>query len=536
VKDIRSILATTLSILLAMPAGVFAASHREAPLTALDHAADITDFFAFRSYDDPTKITFILNVDPLLEPANGPNYFPFDPSIVYAIHIDNDYDAVEEISFEFQFTTTIRAPGVFTGFVGVGNGVNAPANAPHAPTAANGTYTFQIGSPILPPAITALDGPGSAGLSLQQTYTVTLVQGSGSTATRTDLTNGMKLVAVPSNVGARTMPNYPALAAQGIFSLGNGVTVFAGTVDDPFYIDLGAIFDSLNFRPNNFFAGATSASGGALPILSSTQDANDSVNYGVDMVSGYNVNSIAIQVPISMVTQRGMPVIGTWGTTSRLRTTVRPANPTAAAPTPASYVQVQRMGNPLINELIIGTGSKDTWSMTPPSQDAQFAPFALDPLIARVMNAAFGLAVPDPPRTDLLPLVQYSGPFAGPGSSAGPVADLLRIDTSVAPTPKASRRRLGLLVGDAAGFPNGRRVSDDVTDIALRVVAGVLCSASCTSGGAPFYAATVPLLGDGVNTNDVPYQETFPYVGWAHSGRDRRHVDPGETGCTPNCP
>ena len=533
-KDVRSILATTMAILLAMPAGVFAASHREAPLTALDHAADITDFYAFRSYEDPTKVTFILNVDPLLEPANGPNYFPFDPSIVYAIHVDNTYDAVEDISFEFRFTTTVRAPGVFTGFVGVGNGVVSPANAPHV-TSTNGTFA-QTGAPVIPPAITALDGPGSDGLSLQQTYTVTMVQGSGANATRTDLTNGMKLVAVPSNVGPRTMPNYPALAAQGIYSLGSGIKVFAGTVDDPFYIDLGATFDTFNFRPNNFFAGATTSSGGVLPILSQSQDANDSTNYSVDMVSGYNVNSIAIQVPISMVIQNGMPVIGTWGTTSRLRTTVRPADPNAATPGPGDYVQVQRMGNPLINELIIGTGSKDTWSMTPPSQDMQFASYALDPLLARVMNAAYGLSVPDPPRTDLLPLVQYVGPFAGPGSSAGPVADLLRLDTSVAPTPKTSRRRLGLLAGDGAGFPNGRRVSDDVTDVALRVVAGVLCSASCTSAGNAFSPSTVPLLGDGVNTNDVAYQETFPYVGWAHSGRDRRHVDPTETACTPNCP
>jgi len=536
VKDVRSILATTLSILMALPAGSFAASHREAPSTALDHAADITDFYAFRSYDDPTKLTFILNVDPFLEPANGPNYFPFDPSIVYSIHVDNNYDAVEDISFEFKFTTTVRAPGVFTGFVGVGSGVNAPANAPHTPAAADGTFAPQVGSPVLPPAITALDGPGSGGLSLQQSYTVTMVQGSGDKATRTDLTSGMKLVAVPTNVGPRTMPNYPALAKQGIYSLSNGVSVFAGTVDDPFYIDLGATFDSFNFRANNFFAGATSSSGTPLPILSQTQDTNDATNYSVDMVSGFNVNTIAIQVPISMVAQNGKPVIGTWGTTSRPRTTVRPPDPKAPAPGPGDYVQVQRMGNPLINELIIGTGSKDTWSMTAPSQDAQFAPFALDPLIARALNAAFGLPVPDPPRTDLLPLVQYSGPFAGPGTSPGPVADLLRLDTSVNPSPKNSRKRLGLLAGDGAGFPNGRRVSDDVTDVALRVVAGVLCGSSCTSAGAPFNAATVPLLGDGVNTNDVAYQETFPYVAWSHSGRDRRHVDPGESACTPACP
>jgi len=518
--------------MMALPASSFAASHREAPLTALDHAADITDFYAFRSYDDPSKVTFILNVDPLLEPANGPNYFPFDPSIVYAIHIDNTYDAVEDVSFEFRFTTTIRAPGLFTAFVGVGNGVNAPANAPITQTSSPGN--IPLNAQVLPPAITALDGPGSAGLSLQQTYTVTMVQGSGDKAVRTDLTGGKKLIAVPSNVGPRTMPNYPALAKQGIFGLGDGITVFAGTVDDPFYIDLGAAFDSFNFRMNNFFAGATSPSGVALPVLSRTQDANDATNYNVDMVSGYNVNSIAIEVPISMVTQNGKPVIGTWGTTSRLRTTVRPTDPDVN-PSAADFVQVQRMGNPLINELIIGTGSKDTWSMTPPSQDAQFAPYALDPLIARALNAAFGVAVPDPPRTDLLPLVQYAGPFAGPGSSPGPIADLLRLDTSAMPAAKTSRKRLGLLAGDTAGFPNGRRVSDDVTDVALRVVAGVLCSA-CTTGGAPFNAANVPLLGDGVNTNDVAYQETFPYVGWAHSGRDRRHVDPGETACAPNCP
>ncbi len=534
-NDVRSILAPTLALLMAIPAPVFAASHREAPLTALDHAADITDFYAFRSYDDPSKMTFILNVDPLLEPSNGPTYFPFDPSIVYAIHVDNTYDAVEDVSFEFRFTTAIRAPGVFTALVGVGSGVTSPANAPVAINA-NGTYTTQIGAPLIPPGITALDGPGSGGLNLQQTYTVTMVVGSGATATRTDLTNGMKLVAVPSNVGPRTMPDYPTLAAQGVYSLGNGVSVFAGTVDDPFYIDLGAAFDSLNFRPNNFFAGATSASGAALPILSRTQDANDSVNYGVDMVSGFNVNTIAIQVPISMVAQNGKPVIGTWGTTSRLRMTVRPPDPNASAPMPSDYVQVQRMGNPLINELIIGLGAKDTWSMSQPSRDAQFNQFHLDPLLARVMNAAFGLAVPDPPRTDLLPLLQYSGPFAGAGSSPGPVADLLRIDTSVPPTSQSSRKRLGLLAGDGAGFPNGRRVSDDVTDVALRVVAGALCPTSCTSAGAPFVAANVPALGDGVNTNDVAYQETFPYVAWAHSGRDRRHVDPGEPGCTPKCP
>jgi hypothetical protein len=312
------------------------------------------------------------------------------------------------------------------------------------------------------------------------------------------------------------MPNYPALAAQGIYTLDNGIKVFAGTVDDPFYIDLGAAFDSLNFR--------TAAGGG---VLSAAADADDHTNTAPDYVSGYNVNTIAIEVPISMLTSTGtvLPAtsknatLGFWGTTSRRSVTVRRApSPLASS---GAWSQVQRMGNPLINELIIGTGSKDMWSMSQPVNDSQFASFDLDPLLARVLNAIYGIAIPTPPRTDLLPLVTYAPPIAAPGTTAGPIADLLRLNTGVAPTPENSRKRLGLLAGDAAGFPNGRRVSDDVTDIAARAVAGVLAG--------PQYNYPI---GDGVNTNDVPYQETFPYVAWAQSGRQRRHIDPGEAGCT----
>lgn len=506
----KSILCVVLAAGLATPPRGFAASHREAPITALDHKADITDFFAFVSYDDPTKVTFLLNVDPLLEPGNGPNYFPFDDTIQYAIRIDNNNDAQEDVTFLFQFQTEIRAPNVFTGFVGAGGGINAPANSP-APVAP--------GTPIVPPAITALDGMGSEGFSLRQRFTVTMVKNGVSTP----LTNqaGAPLFAVPSNVGPRTMPNYTALAAQGVYSLGNGMRVFAGTVDDPFYIDLGAAFDSLNFR-----AGA----GGG--VLSPAQDADDHTNTAPDTVSGYNVNTIAIEVPIALLTSTGTRVaatspaatIGAWGTTARPRTLVRRAPLPAASS--GSFAQIQRMGNPLINELIIGTGYKDYWSMSQPKDDSQFAAFDLDPLLARVLNAVYGINVPTPPRTDLLPLVTYAPPIAASGTPAGPVADLLRLNTGVAPTAAASRRRLGLLAGDAAGFPNGRRVSDDVTDIAARAVAGVFNPA--------FNVAPNNRIGDGVNTNDLPYQETFPYVAFAQSGRDRRHADPGEAGCTMN--
>jgi hypothetical protein len=490
-----------MSAFLAAPPFAFAASHREAPITSLDHPADITDFYAFVSYDDPTKATFIMDVDPFLEPANGPNYFPFDPNVVYSIKIDNDYDAVEEVSFEFRFKTEIRAPGLFTGFVGAGNGIPVPSNGPSG---------LAAGTALIPPAITALDGAGAAGFSLRQSYTVTMVRGYGDSATRTDLTPANQtLFAVPSNTGPRTMPNYPALARQGIFSLGNGIRVFAGTADDPFFIDLGGAFDSLNLRSGAFRSGVTG-------VLTPFEDSNDGVNSAADSVSGYNVNTIAIEVPISMIINKGQPVIGAWGATYRAASTVRTATGSTDS---GSLVQIQRMANPLINELIIPTGKKDLWSQSQPKDDSQFASYALDPLLARVMNAVFGIVVPNPPRTDLLPLVQY-----GVKDNAGPVADLLRLDTSVPPTAMASRSRLGGLAGDAAGFPNGRRVSDDVVDIALRVVAGALA-------GAPYNQYR---LGDGVNTNDVPTQETFPYVAFAQSGRNRRHIDPGEPGCLPN--
>jgi hypothetical protein len=475
------------AVFLAVPIPIVAASHREAPLTALDHAADITDFFAFVSYDDPTKVTFILCVDPFLEPANGPNYFPFDPDVLYSIKIDNNYDALEDITFNFQFTTQIQAPGLFTGFVGAGGGIGG----------------------VIPPAITSLTGAGAAGLSLKQTYTVNMVTGTGANATTTNLTSGVTPIAVPSNIGPRTMPNYPALAKQGIFSLGNGVSVFAGTVDDPFYIDLGATFDSLNFRPGAYSLGTP-------PLMSAQEDANNSYNQAADMLSGYNVNCIAIQVPISMVTANGKSTIGAWGVTSRAAMTVRSAGPSVGS---GGYVQVQRMGNPLINELIIGTGDKDNWSRSIPSQDAQFAHYALNPLLATVFNTVFGIAVPPAPRNDLLFLVQYLPLITGdPTIPAGPVADVLRLNTKIPPTAMASRSRLGVLGGDNAGFPNGRRVSDDVTDIAMRAVAGALAGYSYR-------------LGDGVNTNDVGYQETFPYVQWANSGYSRRHINPGDDTC-----
>jgi hypothetical protein len=220
--------------------------------------------------------------------------------------------------------------------------------------------------------------------------------------------------------------------------------------------------------------------------------------------------------------------IGVWGATSRPRVTVR------RAPLPAQgsggWSQVQRMGNPLINELLVGIGSKDRFSMDQPKNDAQFAGFFLDPVLARALNAATGgaVAIPAVPRLDLLPVVTYAPPIAAPGTPAGPIADLLRLNTGVAPTMPAAQNRMGLLGGDAAGFPNGRRLGDDVVDSALRLVVGGVLAAPF----AGYNPAIGGMLGDGVNVNDAPYRNTFPYLANAPSGRDRRHIDPGEPGCT----
>jgi len=478
-------LATTLFVL--APTSLVASSHREAPIAALDRSADVTDWYAFVSYDHPHRVTMILNVDGFLEPSNGPNYFPFDPNVQYVMNVDNNQDGKIDISFVFRFKTEIRQPGVFTGYVGGIAGI---------------------------PPITALDGPGSEGLSLRQTYSVTMIKN----GVATDLTGGRKLFAVPSNVGPLTMPHYGELFDQGIYSLDDGVRVFAGTVNDPFYIDLGAAFDSFNFRM------------GVGGILSPAVDADDKHNYAPNAVAGFNVNSIVLEIPITMLTVDGklhgpgekQAVIGTYGETDRQRITIRRVNGQVQGS--GVWRQVNREGNPLMNELLIGTGSKDLFSVSDPQNDSRFASFFLDPLLAHLFSSVLGIPIPPAPRTDLLPLVQYMAPICpgcGP-ADAGPVADLLRLNTGIPPTAVGSQKRLGFLAGDLAGFPQGRRPIDDVVDIASRAVAGILADPVK-------YDARI---GDGTNVADGGYRTTFPYVLPAHSGRDSHHKGPGQVGCS----
>ena len=501
----RVLFPLVLTIFMAPTAG-FPAGHRDAPLTALDPKADITDVFAFRSYDGGStpRVTFIMCVDPLAEPANGPHWWPFDPDVLYEIRIDNNNDAVKDVVFQFRFKTEQRLPKLSQAYAGAGAGLKAPANSP-PPVAPN--------TVIVPAQVTSFNSPG---FGQRQSYTV-MMQKNGAT---TPITGSGTFYAVPANVGPRTM-NYAGLYNAGTYNTSaSGVRVFAGTVDDPFWMDLGGFYDTLNMR-----------SAIAPGILSPAQDAANQ-NFTSDTFAGYAVNAIAIEVPVSLITRTGnvepanstAATIGFWGSTLRPRQTIRqaPQPPVSSG----AWNHVQRMANPFINDWIIPNLSKDKFSMEIPKNDGQFAAAFRDPMLARIWNAATAgaITIPTPPRNDLLPLFNYLPPIAATGTPAGPLADLLRLNTGVPPTPPINTSRLGLLGGDPAGYPNGRRLIDDVTDVMLRLTVGVL--------NPSFNKVPNNRLGDGVNVNDAPYRTTFPYLADAPSGRDRRHIDPGEPGCT----
>ena len=482
-----------------------AASHREAPLIANDPTADNTDFYMFRSWTNPSNVVFILNVIPVQEPSGGPNYFNFGDDVLYRINVDTNADGVEDLVYEIRFKTEIRGPG-------------APMELPLG----------YVSAPPTVPKITALDGPGSEGLVLRQSYTITQVRA----GVRTDL-GTQTMFAVPSNVGPFTMPDYEALAAQGVYTLANGARAFAGQRDESFYIDLGGTFDSLNLRRTP-------------PVLTPAEDANDAVNpFGVDTLSGFNVSSIAIEVPISTVTGNANAVIGAYASTERQKVrvlakeTIRhtpganlggPGQRAADGVTAAGpFMQVSRMGNPLVNEVIIGLDQKDRWNATDPAAEGQFVNFYLNSRLATAINLRFGTNIPTTNRTDLVnALLKYPSQPQSGTCGANDCAELLRLNLGVAPKQPGSAgySRLGPLGGDNAGWPNGRRPNDDVTDVALRVVAGKLI-------GTPEGNLA---LGDGVNFNaGAPGSHVvngiytvFPYLPTPHDGRNRRHIDCGE--------
>jgi hypothetical protein len=463
------------------PEAASAASHREAPLISMDPTADITDFFMFRSYEpgQDDKVILIMDVIPGEEPSSGPNYWNFDPNVLYSFHIDNNKDGKDDVTFNFRFRNepirgTVRTLNLPLSFVAV-------------------------------PPITSLDGPGSAGIGLRQRYSVEMVRD----RRRGDVIATDRIV-VPSNVGPRTTPNYPALAAQGIYSLDGGVKVFAGQRDDPFYIDLGGVFDTLNLRR-------------MLPIESNLEDASDTTNpFGVDMLGGFNVHEIALQVPASWLTvdhksiaQTSQPVLGGYASTSRPKVTVLGKDDQLVPNDDEGedgfgfrhgrhrFVQIQRLANPLINEVIIGTQDKDLWNRTEPEDEGQFLDYYLNPRLATALQLVTGVPAATMGRNDLVNLLlKYS-----PGDTQ--LSELLRLNLSVPPTPLANQKRLTVLAGDNAGWPNGRRPKDDVTDIAVRVV-----------GGPNYIAAHAA---DGVNTNDRALSAEFPFLATPWDGRSSNH-------------
>lgn len=501
-----------------------AASHREAPLIALDPAADITDVYAFVSYDqanlarapDDRKVTLIMNVIPGQEPGSGPNYYAFDDNVRYQFIVDNDRDGggLDDVVYEVSFKTEVTNPAQFI-----------------RPVAGVGS---------LPP-VTALEGAGAAGLASIQRYTITELRNCRVTSSglqrcaETRLFGGNLKPTVPSNIGPRTILDYEDLAAQGIFTDPNtGIRVFAGQRAETFAIDLGAVFDTINLRVEN--AVPIPGFRPPLPVQTAAEDANDTVNpFGVNNFSGFNINTIAIEVPMRRLTADGQPAnanngtIGLWARTLRQQITLRRGEPELNANIPPAafisgkgpFIQVSRMANPLVNELIIRFGRKDFWNATLPEEEALFLDAYRNLDVAGALQLVSGVPVPPNPREDIVQLLlKYNG--QNPDPNTGPFSELLRLDMTVPPTPPAQIKRLGPFAHDAtgtstadpAGFPNGRRPDDDVTDIVVRV-----------AGGANFISNFV---GDGVGVNEKGVTADFPFLPTPFDGRNRRHIDPGE--------
>lgn len=459
------------------PPRSLASSHREAPLIVADPLADNTDTYAFRSTEPGRSgfVTIIANWIPFQEPSGGPHFYKFDDTVLYEIYVDNTGDGVEDVTYQFRFKTRFKNPDSILGMA-----------APNQALKATGG---------IEPLITSLNDPD---YNEPQTYSVTRIdRRTGKTAVI-----AKDLLTPPNNIGERTTPNYEtALGQPAVHSLPNGGRVFAGQRDEGFYIDVGGVFDTLKLK-----------SIGAID--------------GVDSTAGFNVNTIAIEVPIQELTHTGaLPsgptapdaVVGVWAVSSRQKITVLRSSIFEDPLTVGPSQQVSRLGSPLVNELIIPLKLKDAFNRSKPSDDSQFAQFVTNPQLAVLLGAVFGVNVPPAPRNDLvaifatgIPVNSVTGPNFTTFLSDGRPHEMLRLNVAI--SPSASPSRLGLLGGDFAGFPNGRRVFDDVVDIALRAVAG----------GTPFTPATNispnNTIGDGVANNDVPFLTRFPYLGTPQSG------------------
>jgi hypothetical protein len=412
-----------------------ASSHREAPLISGDPLADNTDLYAFVSPNNSDRVTLIANFIPFEAPYGGPNFFKFDDNVLYEIMVDNDGDAVEDVTYQFRFKSqTLNA----------------------------NTFLYNTGT------ITSLDSPA---FNVRQTYSITRVVGPRRTGATTVLATD--LPTPPVNVGLRSTPNYAALAQAAVRQLPNNTQVFAGQRDDPFFVDLN-VFDLLAVPP---------------------ADVDNS-----DSLAGFNVHSIALEVPITALTANGgrpssasdpNAIIGVWSTASR------------------RFVQVSRLGHPLVNEVVIPRSTKDAFNAIEPTSDAAALDFVLNPEVPKLLSALFGIVSPPAPRNDLVTIFLTGIPGLNQPAGVTP-SEMLRLNVAIGPV--ANPNRLGVLAGDTAGFPNGRRLGDDVVDIAFRVMAGA-------SPLTPTFNTGINAqLGDGVNANDVPFLATFPYVGLPRAG------------------
>ena len=444
-------------------APVQASSHREAPLIAGDPKVDNTDVYSFVSADAPGMVNVITDWIPFEEPNGGPNFYPFADGAHYDIKIDNDGDGVPDVTYQWVFTSHVKdAAGEFLYNTGVVNSVN------------------------------------DATLNFTQTYTISKITSAGSTDILTDAET------VPSDTGVASMPNYAGLRAEGVKTVGSA-KYFAGQADDPFFLDL-RIFDLLY--------GTTLKEAGQ------------------DTLAGYNVNTIAMQVPQSDVALAGdatsNPVIGVWSTAERPSVTTLSAG---MAATSGDYVQVSRLGNPLVNEVVVPLKYKDAFNGLPPAMDHTIADVVAKvttPIVPALIQSIYNIQAPATPRNDLVeifltgiaknaPTLDGSTPpiqadlnsqvlNKGVTASKFVPAEEERLNMGVAPT--ASPNRLGVLGGDLQGFPNGRRLTDDVVDIELQALEGAAQTGKLVSALAG---------GDGVNANDEAFTSSFPYVGLPHT-------------------
>jgi Domain of unknown function (DUF4331) len=489
-------------------------SHREAPEISKDPVADSTDLYAFVSPDQPGTVTLIANYIPLEAPDGGPNFYEFGDDVLYEINIDNNGDGVADITYQFRFTTVNNIPA---------------------------SFLYNDGP------ITALTPPSpSSNWNRQQTFSVIRVDNNPRNRWRCNETVlGTGLLCPPCNIGPLSTPNYPALASAAIHAVGAGpfsAKVFAGQRAEGFYVDLGSVFDLGNLRG---FA-ADHAGGAAAGLMNGMP--------GVNSTADVNVHTLALQIPVDELT-RSVPsgagdpaaVIGVWTTASRQRVRVGGEAPNWEGFGSGPWTQVSRLGNPLTNELLIGIGDKNAWNKQPPLSDgSEFFKYFATPLLGDLLPVLYpgvfpNLAAYNGGKANTRPDIEaifLTGIPAGVITPAptftnfngtGVKADMLRLNTAIAPSSSPSS--LGLLGLDAAGWPNGRRVFDDVATIALRAVAGATLgfvvpsfTADAAAGAVDFGITTGG--GDLSAKGTEHYLSAFPYLGTPYSGYSNPSATP----------